>query len=448
MMPLRWTSVALLVAALAALPTSRAAGQTLTLRHAAEQALARYPEVRAAAASREAAMASRGNAQAARRPSLQLSSSVTSYQEPMLVTPLHGFDPQAAPSFDRTLVHGAVTAAYTLFDGGEGGARVRMARAQEEVATASWEAITRGVLQSVVVEYVSVLAMAEVVAAHDSRVQALRAELEAARARVEAGRAPRVEVLRAQAELDRAEAERTRAATELEVAQGNLARLIGAREDAVSATGVRPVRLVDEALPPREELLQRALVANPDLQRARQEAEIAAAGVRVARSSLWPRLELVGRFDNRGAPGQEFQGEWSVGGRLSLPLFDGGARGSEVSRARAEGEAADERVRLAELRLRERLDRTLASVRDAEARIGSLNGAVRQWEEVARAERVARDAGAGLQTDYLEAQASLVSTRASLAEVRMRAIVARAELARLTGTLSLEWLDANLEDGA
>jgi hypothetical protein len=30
----------------------------------------------------------------------------------------------------------------------------------------------------------------------------------------------------------------------------------------------------------------------------------------------------------------------------------------------------------------------------------------------------------------------------------MKAIVARAELARLTGALSLEWLDANLEDGA
>jgi outer membrane protein TolC len=73
---------------------------------------------------------------------------------------------------------------------------------------------------------------------------------------------------------------------------------------------------------------------------------------------------------------------------------------------------------------------------------------VRQWEEVARAERVARDAGAGTQTNCLEAQASLVSARALRAEARMKAIVARAELARLTGALSLEWLDANLEDGA
>lgn len=444
----RWTRAALLLAMWAAVLPSPAAGQALTLLEAAELALSRYPEIRAAAAGREAAVADRERTQAALWPSLQLSSSATSYEEPMLVTPLHGFDPEATPAFNRTLVHGTLTAAYTLFDGGGRGARVRVARAQEEVAATALEGTTRRVLQEVVADYLAVLAADEVVAAHDARIEALRSELEAAQTRLEAGRAPQVEVLRARAELDRGEAERMRAGTELEIAEGNLARLIGLGEDAHSASALRAVRVTGAALPTRAELLQRALAANPELQRTKQEAEVAAAGVRLAGSALWPRFDLVGRFDNRGAPGEEFRGEWSVGGQVSLPLFDGGARGSELSRARAEGEAADERVRAAELRLREQLDRALASARDAEARIGSLRSAVHQWEEVVRAEGIARGAGTGTQTDYLGAQASLLSARAGLAEAHMQSIAARAELARLTGTLSLEWLETNLEEDA
>ncbi|MGH7504048.1 MAG: hypothetical protein ACRELX_00280, partial [Longimicrobiales bacterium] len=60
-------------------------------------------------------------------------------------------------------------------------------------------------------------------------------------------------------------------------------------------------------------------------------------------------------------------------------------------------------------------------------------------------ERLAADAGAGVQTDYLLAESELLDTRAALSAARYAEVVARVELARATGRLSLDWLTTNLE---
>jgi outer membrane protein TolC len=66
-------------------------------------------------------------------------------------------------------------------------------------------------------------------------------------------------------------------------------------------------------------------------------------------------------------------------------------------------------------------------------------------EEVTRIERIALEAGTGIQTDYLRAEADLADVRASRAQAENAHVVARAELARARGRLTPEWLRANLE---
>jgi len=91
------------------------------------------------------------------------------------------------------------------------------------------------------------------------------------------------------------------------------------------------------------------------------------------------------------------------------------------------------------------LDRARAGVAEAHARVASLERAVASFVEVARIEHVALTAGSGTQTDYLRAEADLLSARANLVEARHREIGARVELARVTGALEIDWLNANLE---
>jgi hypothetical protein len=145
------------------------------------------------------------------------------------------------------------------------------------------------------------------------------------------------------------------------------------------------------------------------------EVQAAGAGVKLARGAFFPDLQLVGQYDSRGSTQGSFFGEWAMGAAVSFPLFQGGVRINELERARAERESAERQLELMQLRIAERVDRALASLREADARSASLRSAVEQYAEVARAEKLALDTGAGTQTDYLTAHADLLSARAQLA---------------------------------
>jgi outer membrane protein TolC len=118
--------------------------------------------------------------------------------------------------------------------------------------------------------------------------------------------------------------------------------------------------------------------------------------------------------------------------------------GHGVSRAEALREASRENVRLAELGAAVSVDRALATLEETEARAVSLRLAVDRSEEVARIERLRLDSGTGVQADYLQAEATLLSLRATLSEVEHGAVLARVQLAKAVGELDEGWLEENL----
>ena len=128
-----------------------------------------------------------------------------------------------------------------------------------------------------------------------------------------------------------------------------------------------------------------------------------------------------------------------------MPLFDGGTARRRIAQAEAGRAAAAEQVRLAEAQVREAVDRAAAAAEEAQARIESLARAADRYAEVARVQKLLLDNGAGTQTDYLAAEADLLTARASLAEGEQAVVLTRVDLARAAGRLTLDWLSANLE---
>ncbi len=115
----------LLLIALAAAPLQ--AQEPLTLSAAVKRALARFPSVEAARARQQQAREALGEAQAGRGPRGRITASATQYEEPMVITPIHGFGPGLFPEFDETLFQGQLAVSYTLYDGGATGARIKSA---------------------------------------------------------------------------------------------------------------------------------------------------------------------------------------------------------------------------------------------------------------------------------------------------------------------------------
>jgi len=470
-------AVPALAIAPAAAPADTTPAPPLTLAAALRAALAQHPRLAAADAALDRAAAGLDEASAARLPSLGMDGTFMRYAEPMVTAPLHGFNPTAPPSFDRTLLQGGIYMGYTIYDGGARGARVARAKALTGAGEAGVQGTRQALIGEVVRAYLRVLTAGEVLEGNEKRVRALEEEKRRAAQLLERGTAARVLVLRAEAALGAARAEWHAARGELDLAIGELARLTGIEADRIKPAALVPFRLRDgEELPAsarnaatlaspvspattaspaseprpldRATLLARALAANPEITRLQRQVAAAEATRAEARSLWFPTIQAVGRYAEYASGLGREQGEWQGGIQFSFPLFTGGARQAAGARADAELRAARAQLALARLEVAAALDRAIAAVETERARAEALRAATEQAEEVVRIERLALDAGAGVQTDYLSAEAELLRVRAAWSAARAAEIAARVELARITGELSIEWLEQNLEPGS
>jgi outer membrane protein len=362
-----------------------------------------------------------------------------------VVAPLHRFDPSSPPLFDETLLQGHLVLGYTLFDGGARGARVRRAEAGAAAASEGEREVRMDLAVQVSAAYLSALSARELLEASEALSTALESELDRIRQLLAEGKAARVDLLRVQAALSRAEASEISARTDQDVALGDLARMIGRPAEEVRAGGLSPLRRLGSAPVSPQEAFEAAQARSPTLARTQRELSGAEAGLNLARADWLPRLETVGRFTNYGTWSGNHTQEWQAGVSLAFPLFTGGARAGTREAARALVDEVTERVRMAELEVEAGVERGLAAVAEASALSRAWETAVEQSEEVARIEALALEAGVGVQTDFLRAEAELFQTRASLAQARNAEVLARIQLARIMGELSPRWIQENVE---
>jgi outer membrane protein len=435
-------TVRMVAAAVAVLlvPTGATSQAALRVGDVVTAALSSHPSLEAARSRSAAAGAAVGEARAGRLPSLGVTALAMHFQEPMVVAPLHGIDPAHPPDFERTLVQGHVGAEWLLFDGGQTRARVGGAEHMAGAAVAAADATADAVLVEAVSAYLEVLTARAVLAAHERQLTALESERVRAEQMFEEGRAPRVQVLRTEAALSRAVAEREAATERVSLAHRRLARVSGL--DPAMVAESRLVELTASPVPPagRDALVAAARSEHPAVEQASQRSSAAMLALSSARSLWLPRLSLTGRYSAYGSANTDLQPEWQVGTQVSYPIFQGGARARAVDRAESEARTARAELATVVREVEDAVDAALTAYRSASSRALALEAAVAQSAEVARIEALALEAGAGVQTDYLRAEADLLSARAALAEARHGAAAARVRLARATGRLSVEGL--------
>jgi outer membrane protein TolC len=422
-----------------------ASGRGLTLSEAVEQALGFFPTVRGARAGVERAESGVSMERGTWFPDLHLNGSATRYQEPTIVYPIHSFTPGSFPPFDRTVLQGGAYLEYTLFDGGGRVNRVRRAHRAAEASRAALEASESEIIAQVTAKYLEILSRSEALDAHDRRIAALRAERDRVLQFEAVGRAAVVESLRVEAALSAARAERVRLAGDLAASERDLTGLTGISQERARASNLTAVALADTTLAPGDSLVARAFRRSAAVREAERNAAAARAAVGATRASRLPTLGLTGGYQVWSDPEGNSSNEWSISVHLTQPLFTGGELSGRIESAAAEQTQAQERLRLARITTRRAVLQAADRVREASARTASLGVATAGYEEVARIEALALQAGTGTQTDFLSAEAGLLNARASLAEARRAEIAARVELARLTGVLTPGWLADNLE---
>ena len=425
-------------------PESDGPAPTLTLDDALGRALERDPELEAAHAQVDAAAAGRAQARAGLATVARGSGTLNHFQEPMVVAPLHGFDPTDPPAFDPTLVQARLDLGWTVFDGGARGARIDAARAREAGADAGAAGARMDAILEVLDAYLRIRGARDALDAQRAREETLAAERARAERFVAEGAAARVELLRAEAELDEARARGVGAEAALAVAEAELARLVGLSPEAVCGSTLEELRSVAAQPSP---VAGGPAADHPLLLEARGRVAAAEAGAREARAAWLPRIAGTGSFVEYRSGAGDHIGEWQLGVRLEYPLFSGGARRARVAEAQAEARRVHAEARAVERALATASDRAQAAVVEAAARAEALATALARFEELARMEALALDEGVGVQADYLRALTGLHDARVGLAEARRAAVLARVRLVRIEGRLDLDWIRTNLEAG-
>jgi outer membrane protein TolC len=408
--------------------------QQLSLSGALESAFETHPAVVRAAALEASAEESVTSARGPRWPSVNLQSGLTRFQEPMLATPLHAFDPTLLPAFDRTLLQSQVMARYTIVDWGTRAGSLGIAAGQRAAVAAATRATEAALIEQVADAYLRTGAARAVDAAAVARVTALRAERDRVANGLAAGTAAEVDLLRASVALRDAEANRTTTLGNVVLAERTLARLTGATPDLISAATLDDTPTV--ARVNREP----ASTVSPFVEEAGRQADVARARLLAERAPRLPRLDVNAGLLQYGTLALAPVVEWQAGLSVSWQIFSGGTRSSSIRRAEADLRAAESQVTARELEVATAVDAAHAAIDAADARVEALTASVGQWEELMRIEILALEAGSGTQRDRLDAEAGLYQARAGLVEATTAAYLARVRLARAEGVLDMNWI--------
>ena len=262
----------------------------------------------------------------------------------------------------------------------------------------------------------------------------LLGELEdTARRRVELGTLDRTELFEVLRRLHQAKAQRIEAHSRYRVARAQLARLTGTGHDELAPTSLAGLELATPAS--LEFALDQADSQSPALQRARMRLDAAEGELTYRKAELWPTLSLelnastgnVGQIDTSDVVG---------GVNISVPVYEGGAKRSQLRGARLAVETS-RRELFAE---QEQVDIEVRSNWDLlQGLIQSLQefeAAVADMDEVVQLTGDKLDLGRATFVQHIEARQDALNVEYELLDGRLRLEQTRIELLRVLAQLS------------
>jgi outer membrane protein len=403
-------------------------GRVLTLGDCIKIALVSDPQTRSTSEAIRSAAARVGEEKSAYLPSADLSAGAVR-QEQVTSQELQSRQPaEASDLFDATF-----GLSYLLFDGGQRAARVGGAQAELQALGLQHNTTLQEIALHVEQSYYSLLASRWSLQVAEETVRNAEYHVRLSQARFDNGLAPRSDVLKAETERADANLSLVSARNARRIAEGTL----------VSALGLKvaiPIEIADipESTYPREvenmgRLLEEAGKNRPELLAAVAKVKSVEFAIQEARSQYWPKVTAnagYGWVDDTFFPNSD---QWSVGLRLSFPLFTGFKRGYQVERARRDLDQARSdyagRLRGVELEVWT----TYWKLMEAGEAIQAARTFVASAEESASLAEGEYKAGTGNIIGLIDAQTALSSARNRIVQARFGWYTVRAGFERSIG---------------
>ena len=252
-------------------------------------------------------------------------------------------------------------------------------------------------------------------------------------ARLRQGIVSRFDVLTAQTALSTAQQQLIAAQNGRDLAQADLAYLLGTDPDQPITLQAPPLPPLDQAVDLRGST-QMALARRPEVKQADANVREARRLVKLAGSPLLPTLGIVASGVSSGTDSPTVPRSYgTLSAQLAVPLDDGGATRSRVRSAKTDVDT--QTLTLEQIRLNVALEvrQATLNVRNAQAQVGAAQTGVTQAQEALRLVYLRYEDGLGTFLDVLNALAQLARTRTNLENAQYFYQTSLAQLVRAMG---------------
>jgi outer membrane protein len=417
---------------------SGAAAYADTLTSALTQAYQNNPQLNAQRAALRASDETVPQALSGYRPRVSLSASVSSQYLDTLsksVSNTGAATYQDSHGLTAVQTYGG-TVTQTLFNGFGTASRTRQAEQLVSAARETLRLTEQTVLLAAATVYMNLIRDAAILDLQRRNVEVLQEQLKQTQERFAAGEVTRTDVSQSELRLRAGRNSVLTAESNYTTSRATYRQVIGV--DPGRLAPASPVdRLFPRALPPA---IVEARAYHPSVTTAMFNVDAAALQVRIAESSLYPTVNLVGnaqqQYGNPSALSVLRQFSASVGGQLSIPVYQGGTEYATIRQAketlsqrRIDLDTARDQSQQTLVQAWGQLDAAKSQITESEAQVKAAEAALDGVREEARV-------GQRTTLDVLNAQQELVNARVTLVTAQRDRVVASYALLAAVGRLS------------
>jgi TolC family type I secretion outer membrane protein len=331
-----------------------------------------------------------------------------------------------------------VNGSQNLFNGFQDSNLLRQSKRDVLAGRAQLQSVEQRILLDAVTAYMDVYRDEAVVRLNENQVQVLERQLQASRDRFRVGEITRTDVAQSEARLEGAKSNKLAADATLAASRARYRRVIGRAPATLQNPNDYP-----ELPASLDAAIEMAMIESPGVKAAKYTEEAAKYAVKQAKGALLPQLDLTGGINYSdgtrvfgGIPFTTVSTVTQAQLQLTIPLYAGGARHSDIRRAKQVQSQRRIEILQAERVAQENVFAAWDNSRATKGQI-TANEAQVKANEIAL-EGVEQEAAVGSRTtlDVLDAQQELLNSQVNLVRAQRDEFVAAYTLVSSTGALT------------
>jgi multidrug efflux system outer membrane protein len=352
------------------------------------------------------------------------------------LSPLEAQLPPGTPVAPANAYSARLSATYEADLFGRVSANVAAARGDAGAVEATYRSVLLSLQADVAQTYFRLRSLDAEIATVDRTVRLREESVRVTNRRFDLGDIGEFDLARAKTELATARAEAIGVRRQRATAEHTLAVLLGKPASDFNApanplTDAAALPVIPSGLP--STLLER----RPDIAAAQRTMEAANARIGVARSAMFPALNLSAGAGGVGTSFAEVfkwsSRSWLLGAALSMPVIDGGRNRNNVVRSEAALEDAVAAYRQSVLAAFAEVEDNLAGLRILAGQSAEIEAAVVSARRSAELAQKLYDAGRGSYLELLDAQRNLTTVERNAVQLRGDRAITTVALVRALG---------------